>query len=447
MVDRNPISFGKSLLGESINGSDYKVKGTTRKRRRPEVSPQIKDRIANFLPDEVSESPVRKFLKQFEYSESEGMPKNNSRASLNSPNKSDTSAEEMEKAKKEQEDFRREIKEAIEASSSEIKTANANSVDQIKKDQQDFMNRISEVIGTAQAGVDKKISALSDKVEVQTNEFTALREDLRALQNKVSELEKRESEAKLIEERRGLEDEVLREFKEEETKIVVIGFAFSEGDNNIVDKLMKDTLRDGVELLGQMKIVWKKAASENKKSVIILDAGSVWNREHILCNQKPSKDFMVKKSIPKRFRDAENVLKERARTVRVINLNSIKTEVEVRGTKMVLLVKQKTPVGAKANDWRVEQEIDLLNEAAKTPAESYKMKEKGKSVLVTMNQEMSEPTLLKTLIANKLTRFEELEVIAVDKRNAVIDCPDPDVALEVSALLKVEVTDSRVSRN
>ena len=129
MVDRNPISFGKSLLGESINASEYKVKGTTRKRRRPEVSPQIKDRIANFLPDEVSESPVRKFLKQFEYSESEGMPKNNSRASLNSPNKSDTSAVEMEKAKQEQEDFRREIKEAIEASSSEIKTANASSVE------------------------------------------------------------------------------------------------------------------------------------------------------------------------------------------------------------------------------------------------------------------------------------------------------------------------------
>ena len=113
MVDRNPISFGKGLLGESIDTSDYKVKETTRKRRRPEVSPQIKDRIVNLLPDEASESPVRKFLKQFEYSESEGMPKNNSRASLNSPNKSDTSAVEMDKANKELEDFRKEIKEAI----------------------------------------------------------------------------------------------------------------------------------------------------------------------------------------------------------------------------------------------------------------------------------------------------------------------------------------------
>ena len=436
MVDR--IYLGKSLLGESDDPSELKVRGTSRKRRRPVVSPQLKDRIANFLPEEVSESPVRKFLRQFEYSEGEEMPKNN---------KSETEAASMEKNKQENDDFRKEIKEAIEASSSEIKIANTHAVDQMKRDQQEFMNKISEVIGTAQAGVDKKISALSDKVEEQTSEFTALREDLRALQDKVSELEKRESEAKLSEERRNLENEVLREFREEETKIVVIGYKFSESDENVADKLMKDTLRDGVELLGPIKIVWKKAASDDKKSVIILDSGGVWNREHILKNQKPGKDFMVKKSIPKRFREAENILKERARTMRVINLNSIKTEVETRGTKMVLLVKEKTPVGAKANEWNVEQEIDLLDEAAKAPAESYKMKEKGKSVLVTMNLELSQPSILKSLVDNKLTRFEDLKVAAVDKRNAVIDCPDPDVALEVAALLKVDFTDARVSTN
>ena len=75
------------------------------------------------------------------------------------------------------------------------------------------------------------------------------------------------------------------------------------------------------------------------------------------------------------------------------------------------------------------------------------MKEKGRSVLVTMNLEMSQPSILKTLVDNKLTRFDDLKVVAVDKRNAVIDCPDPEVALEVAALLKVEVTDARVSMN
>ena len=47
--------------------------------------------------------------------------------------------------------------------------------------------------------------------------------------------------------------------------------------------------------------------------------------------------------------------------------------------------------------------------------------------MVTMNLEMSQPTILKTLIDNKLTRFDDLKVVAVDKRNAVIDCPDPEV--------------------
>ena len=60
---------------------------------------------------------------------------------------------------------------------------------------------------------------------------------------------------------------------------------------------------------------------------------------------------------------------------------------------------------------------------------------------------MSEPTILKSLIDNKLTRYVDLAVTVVDKRNAVVDCPTTEVALEVAALLKVKITDSRVSKN
>lgn len=87
----------------------------------------------------------------------------------------------------------------------------------------------------------------------------------------------------------------------------------------------------------------------------------------------------------------------------------------------------------------------MLDVAVKNTGESYKMKEKGKSVLVTMNKEMSEPSILKTLINNKLTRFNGLDVAAVDKRNAVVDCPSTEIALEVAALLKIEILDSRVA--
>lgn len=56
---------------------------------------------------------------------------------------------------------------------------------------------------------------------------------------------------------------------------------------------------------------------------------------------------MVKRSIPKRYREAENQLKEKARVKRTINLNNIRTEIEVRGTRLVFLVKQKTPLATK----------------------------------------------------------------------------------------------------
>ena len=64
-----------------------------------------------------------------------------------------------------------------------------------------------------------------------------------------------------------------------------------------------------------------------------------------------------------------------------------------------------------------------------------------------MNLEMSQPTILKMLIDNKLTRFDDLKVVAVEKRNVVSDCPDPEAALDVSALLKVDVSDAGVSTN
>ena len=49
------------------------------------------------------------------------------------------------------------------------------------------------------------------------------------------------------------------------------------------------------------------------------------------------------------------------------------------------------------------------------------------------------------LVNNKLIRFKGLEVAAVDKKNVVMDCPSTEVALDVAALLRVEILDSRVA--
>ena len=76
MVDRTVYDFGIGSIGDRSDTGEFRVKESSKKRRRPEVSPHIKDRIASLLPEESSESPVRKFLKQFSYSDPEDMPKN-----------------------------------------------------------------------------------------------------------------------------------------------------------------------------------------------------------------------------------------------------------------------------------------------------------------------------------------------------------------------------------
>ena len=59
MVDRTVYDFGIGSIGDSGDICEYRVKESSKKRRRPEVSPHIKDRIASLLPEESSESPFR----------------------------------------------------------------------------------------------------------------------------------------------------------------------------------------------------------------------------------------------------------------------------------------------------------------------------------------------------------------------------------------------------
>ena len=91
-------------------------------------------------------------------------------------------------------------------------------------------------------------------------------------------------------------------------------------------------------------------------------------------NQKAGKNFVVKRSITKRFREAERQLKERARVIRLTNTNNVRTKVEIRGTDLCLLVRERNPNGVMANDWRVVDHIDLKGVAAKKPMEVVKMK-------------------------------------------------------------------------
>ena len=52
---------------------------------------------------------------------------------------------------------------------------------------------------------------------------------------------------------------MLRELKEEELRLIVMGYDFQENDNNLENKLVSDILKEGMEAPGRVKIVWKKA--------------------------------------------------------------------------------------------------------------------------------------------------------------------------------------------
>ena len=120
MVDRIEYDCGIGSIGDRSDTGEFRVKESSKKRRRPEVSPHIKDRIASLLPEESSESPVRKFLKQFSYSDPEDMPKNSIKIKPTSPSKDDANGAEADKNKKEMDEFRKGIKEEIIASCSQV---------------------------------------------------------------------------------------------------------------------------------------------------------------------------------------------------------------------------------------------------------------------------------------------------------------------------------------
>ena len=103
--------------------------------------------------------------------------------------------------------------------------------------------------------------------------------------------------------------------KGEELRLVVMGYEFQENEDNIEDKLVNDIVKEGAEVPGHVKIVWKKGKVDNKRSIVILETGSKWTRDFLLRNQKPGKNFVVKRSVPKRFREVENKSKEKARAV------------------------------------------------------------------------------------------------------------------------------------
>ena len=98
--------------------------------------------------------------------------------------------------------------------------------------------------------------------------------------------------------------------------------------------------------------------------------------------------------------------------------------------------KRSSPVVVKLKEERRAPEDAVLKELKE---------EVSKVVISGYSFSDADNDVVNMLVNNKLTRFKGLEVAAVDKKNAVIDCPSTEVALDVAALLRVEILDSRVA--
>ena len=113
------------------------------------------------------------------------------------------------------------------------------------------MDEMKKMLGAVLTGVDEKINILAKKVVEQTNKFTSVRNNVRELQKKVLKLERRESDVNAMwrekERKRDLEDEIKKDFRDEEAKLIVIGYDFAEENGNLVDDLMEEMLKEDVK--------------------------------------------------------------------------------------------------------------------------------------------------------------------------------------------------------
>ena len=87
---------------------------------------------------------------------------------------------------------------------------------------------IKDAIGSVLPGVEQKITALTEKIEGQSGEFSHLQDRMAAFEDRVAALEKTEKDAKENEANKALEEEVLRERREEELRLIVMGHEFQK---------------------------------------------------------------------------------------------------------------------------------------------------------------------------------------------------------------------------
>ena len=143
------------------------------------------------------------------------------------------------------------------------------------------------------------------------------------MKNRIDTLERREAsteemiEAKIrererkLEGRRRYEEKIKAEIEEEECKIMVTRFEIgNKSEEEVVHDAIQAMMKDGTSPKIVPIVEWMKKENAGKPSLVLLNAGSSQNRDHILRNLKGNKSFIVSKSFPARYKEAKAKLNE-----------------------------------------------------------------------------------------------------------------------------------------
>ena len=60
------------------------------------------------------------------------------------------------------------------------------------------------------------------------------------------------------ERKRDLEDEIKKDFRDKEGKLIKIGYDFDEENINLIDDLMEEILKEDVKSVGKMQVIWTR---------------------------------------------------------------------------------------------------------------------------------------------------------------------------------------------
>ena len=114
------------------------------------------------------------------------------------------------------------------------------------------------------SSVGGKIDNLANQVDKQTNEMSNFKKEVKEMKKRIQELENLENEMvdavenrwKEKERKRDLADVIKKDFEDETSKLLVIGYNYArESSRSITDRRIAAMMRDNTQPLSQIEIL------------------------------------------------------------------------------------------------------------------------------------------------------------------------------------------------